>query len=114
MIASTQDPMTGEISQILQRPDGSYVSVKKDRFGNVISEKAYGTLTGPGAPGTGVGSSIKIRPDGSVDTTSSLPRASAFDPQTGITTTSQGLPDGSRLVTQTDQSGNVISQEIRK
>jgi hypothetical protein len=40
-----------------------------------------------------------------------LPRASAYNPDTGITTTSQGNPDGSRTVTKTDRKGNVISRE---
>ena len=40
-----------------------------------------------------------------------LPSASMTDPATGITTTSQGNPDGSRTVTKTDADGNVISEE---
>ncbi len=40
-----------------------------------------------------------------------LPSASSYDPDTGITTTSQRNPDGSRTVTQTDKDGNVISNK---
>ncbi len=38
-----------------------------------------------------------------------LPSASSTDPETGITTTSQKNPDGSRTVTRTDPDGNVLS-----
>lgn len=37
--------------------------------------------------------------------------ASSTDPATGVTTTSVGQADGSRVVTKTDRDGNVISQE---
>ncbi len=39
------------------------------------------------------------------------PSASSYDPETGITTKSQGNPDGSRTVTKTDKGGNVISKK---
>ena len=38
--------------------------------------------------------------------------ASSTDPETGITTTSARQPDGSRVVTQTDADGNVISSTV--
>ncbi|MCZ7678217.1 MAG: response regulator, partial [Sandaracinaceae bacterium] len=40
-----------------------------------------------------------------------LPAASSTDPETGITTTSQKNPDGSRTITRTDPDGNVLSTE---
>jgi hypothetical protein len=39
------------------------------------------------------------------------PWASSTDPKTGITTTSQGNPDGSRTITKTDSQGNEVSRE---
>jgi formylglycine-generating enzyme required for sulfatase activity len=122
-----KDPETGTTTSLVNMPDGRVKMVEKDSDGNIINEVEYSKedseeilegaekITITKLPDGNIGV-IKCDKDGKWTGFQSLPAkeklvsASAYDPDTGITTTSKKNPDGSCTVTKSDEDGNITHE----
>jgi len=122
-----KDPETGTTTSLVKMPDGRVKIVEKDSDGNVINEIEYSKedsekilegaekITITKLPDGNIGVN-KCDKDGKWTGFQSLPAkeklvsASAYDPDTGITTTSKKNPDGSCTVTKSDEDVNIIHE----
>lgn len=83
----------GSTVSVRGNPDGSRTITQRNRHGKVINRQH-----------------IERQKPNKKQKARALPSASATDPDTGVTTSVQGNPDGSRTITKTDRRGRVISK----